>query len=332
MTAVVPESWGAYEVNHVLSGALAEARGRAALRNEPAPRLSDIAVAVLSMPDSLAGAALTAVGLPPRELLDEWPASEPAGAEQADERIRTLLARADQQRRRTRDDVIGSVHVTAALADSDDPGLAPLRARNIDLDLLRTGAARVTATPSREDRAFAPLPAPPAFLAPETPELADLRTRTRRSRSAAAKQLLDTRMPAGPDATSTPYGMARARRWARSHVVHQASVLVTAMIALRFGLDWWLFLLVVPAFGTPMNLRTEIWLAFNAAALILCPVPVAVAVGVTAAAGAISAGYELAMKRVDLGRPGTTLGDIRRATRRTGEAMLWRKLGADDDE
>jgi hypothetical protein len=289
-------------------------------------------VAVLSAPDSLASAALTAVGIPPQELLDEWPASEETTAESTDKRIMTLLARADRERRRAGDDVIGSVHLTAALATLDDPGLAPLRAKNIDLDLLRTGAARATTAMSREDRAFTPSPAPPVFLAPETPEIADLVTRTKLSRSAVVKQLLDTRMPAGPNATSTPHGMVRARRWARIHVVHQALALVTVMIALRFGMDWWLYLLLVPAFGTPLNLRTEIWLAFNAVALVLCPAPVAVAVALTAAAGAVSAWYELAMKRVDLGQPGATLRDIRRATRSTGESMLRRKLGVDDGE
>ncbi|MEU1244227.1 hypothetical protein ABZ388_28075 [Micromonospora parva] len=334
MTAVVPESWGAYEVNHVVSGALAVARGRAMTRGEPAPRLSDVAIAVLSAPDSLAGAALTAVGIAPRDLLREGPASGGAAAEGRDARMMTLLARADRERLRARDDAIGSVHLTAALAGLDDPELAPLRAKNIDLSLLRTGVARAAADVTWEDRAFTPSPAPPVFLAPETPEVAELVNRTPLSRSAVLKQLADTRMPAGPDAnaTSSPYGMARGRRWGRFYVAHQALAIVTAMIALRYGTDWWLYLLLLPAFGTPVILRTEIWLAFNAAALILCPAPVAIALTLTAAAGAVSAWYELAMKRVDLGKPGTTLRDIRRATRNAGVSIVRRKLGGVDDE
>ncbi|WP_030486999.1 Clp protease N-terminal domain-containing protein [Micromonospora chokoriensis] len=334
MTATVPESWGAYQVNHVVSGALAVARSRAACRGELAPRLSDVAIAVLSAPGSLASAALAAVGILPRGLLDAWSSPDEAqfGPEARNERMKTLLARADGERRRAGDDVIGSVHLTAALAGLDDVELAPLRRARIDLDTLRTGVARASRNMTSEDRAFAPSPVQQVFLAPETPEITELQTRTNRSRSAVVKRLLDTRMPAGSNATSSPYGMVRSRRWARFHLAHQALVIATLLVALRYGMDWWLYLVLAPVFGTPTNLRTTIWLAFTAVALVLCPTPVAIALVLTVAAGAVSSWYELCMKRVDLGKPETTLRDIRRATRSAGESMLRRRLGVDDGD
>ncbi|MFI7493005.1 hypothetical protein ACIBXA_32005 [Micromonospora echinaurantiaca] len=337
MTAVISQAWGAYEVNHVVSAALAVARSRAAVRGESTPRLSDVAVAVLSAPDSLASAALTAVGIPPQELLAELPIG-PApvdgnqGSKSGDERMSALFARADGERRRTNDDAIGSIHLAAALAGFPDAELAALHGAGIDLDLLRTGVARTAADVARDDRAFAPAPRPRMLVAPETPEIADLVTRTGRSRSAVMKQILDSQVPAGPNATSSPYSLVRVARWARLKVIHQLMVVVTLMIAVRCGMHWWLYLPLVPALATPTELPAIVWLAIVVAAVVLSPDPVVVALVLTAAVGAGGSWCELWMKRVDLGDPGTTPRDIRRAARNTGKKLVFRKLGLDDDD
>ena len=331
MTAVVPESWGAYEVTHVVAAALAVARSRAAVRGESVPRVSDVAFAVISAPDSLANAALAAVRIAPGDLLAEWPAPGDPGPDAGDERMAVLFARANRERRRTNDEAIASVHLLAALAALPDAELAHLDGATIDLDLLRTGAARTTADIPQGDRAFAPPVRPPVLVAPETPDIAELRTRTRRSRSAVIKQVLEGQLPSGSTAIS-PYGVALARRWARLTMAYHALAVVTLLLALRSEMSWWIYLALLPALATPTNLPATVWLASVAAAVALCPAPVAVAVALTAAAAAAASRYALWMKRIDLAEPGTTLRDIRSATKLTWERLIWRKLGIDDDD
>ncbi len=330
MTAVVPDSWGGHQVTHVVAAALADARARASERGAASPHVSEVAVAVLSASGGLANAALTAVGIAPMDLLARWPALGDPVPESGDDMMAALLARADEERQQSNDSAIGTVHLVAALAALPCSHLAPINAAGIDLALLRTGAARSTADVSKGDRSFARQPPPPVLVTPESPEIADLMTRTPRSRSAALKQLLDSLMPTGAQ-TMSPYGLERVRPYARLSMARQALMAVTLLIALGSEMPWWLYLILVPALSTPTFVPMTVWLVFVAGGALLCPWPVPFALLLTTALGLVASWYELWMKRIDLAEPNTSIRDLRRATQNTAQRLMLRKLGLDDD-
>jgi hypothetical protein len=343
VTATVTASWGGYQVNHVVANALARARARAAARGDTVPGLADVAAVVLATPASFACVALTAAGVSPAQIALALP--EPSGGDTAAERddlLTRLLAAADRERRRSHDPVIGSAHLTAALAGSSAPELAPLRAAGIDLDLLRTGAARARtgAAPARTgaapagtgaapagietpgDQAFAAAPAPAPLRPPAIPSLDDLATRTRMRRSAALKQILDSQMPAGSNAVTSPYGKTRGVRWARMQVLRQLLVIVTLSVAARLGVRWG---------SVPIPLWPVIVVIAGGAVAVWAPLPVTACLVATAATGVLVSWYELWMKRVDRGAPGLTMRELRDGVVSTGMRLLLRRMGVDDD-
>jgi len=365
VTALVAESWGGYEVSHAVATALARARARAAARGDRTPRASDVAFALFSTPDSYVAAVLTAVGVNPSALATgstdvkaDAPAAEPgspapavltAAADApaaepgspapavltaaADEHIAALLARADGERRRTNDGAIGSIHLVSALAQFPDAGLAALRNAGIDTNLLRTGVARLGQDEvADDDVAFRPPPAPPVIEAPPTPPLDDLATRTPMRQSATIRQMLNSVMPSGPNATTSPLGKARAERWAPIQVAHQLLTIAVVLLAVDRGVPWWLYPVLLGGCATPTMLPLPVWAAFVVAALVLAPPPLAVTVALAAAAAAAGAWYELWMKRVDLGAPRLTMRDLRRAARATGTRMIRDRFGLTGDE
>ncbi len=330
MSAVVAGSWGGYRVSHLVLASLVRAQALA-LSRRGAPELADVARAVLTAPRSHAVAALTAVGINCDELAATLVATG-AGSGSFDQQVSRLLARADQERHRVGDPHVSSIYLMGALAESPDPGLRPLRDVRVGSDLLLSGTARTRARVDSDDVAFAAAPAPAVLHTPATPPLADLMTRTGSRRSASIVKLLNSQMPSGPNATSSPYGKVRAGRWATVQAFHQLLIVTVMLVAIDVGAQWWMYPLLLGSLATPTYAPVPVWGAFVATTMVFTPTPVAVVVLLAALTGGTGAWYELWMKRVDLADPMVSLRQLRRAPRHTLGSMIRNRLGLADEE
>ncbi|MEV4387482.1 hypothetical protein AB0J68_17490 [Micromonospora sp. NPDC049580] len=335
MTVIVWVAGESFPVSHVVATALAQARSRSEAHDGRLPSPAEVGAAVLIAPDALATRALCATGMDPDGLIQALRSAphDEGSAHDRDRLLVTLLRRADQQRRRMDDLVLGSVHLTLALAESDEPSLTALRTAGVDARLLRTGVARVAVDAAlTDDSAFHAQPAPPVFATPPLPDLADLAVRSSAPGSAALKQFLDAQLVSGRNAFGSPYAQVRANRWALVSLLHQLMVIGILLIAIRWGAPWYAFPLILA--GSTLTTTTPFWVTviFIGLAAVFLPIGLFAPLLMTALVSAVKCRYQLSIKRVDSGNPYLAMRQLRAQARSTVTSLLMRRWGIDDDK